>query len=240
MTKHTKASAVGSSRRRPPRSRKIKTGDFEPLPGFMREYTPAKLGLTAEDSAWLGDDGTVDPFQMLNEKGYELKSAFRLLLEAIVDANPDKSGRTRAQRIDGAEALLLGTPKRRGVDPIDDDEILRVVARRYYEQWLENPEIEIEVAPIVETRLKELELGPEGHPTDRYRTSAVRRIVRTFKSDRDRLLASVTNDPRWDPPSLYLDLLSIIDTLKRLGVKAIPAKLLDRMNRKEWEQKPPK
>jgi len=48
----------------------------------------------------------------------------------------------------------------------------------------------------------------------------------------------VTHDPRWDPPQVYLDLFSIIGTLKRLGVKATPDALLSRMNRKEWSQSP--
>ena len=182
-------------------------------------------------------------------RGLNKKAASELLIEAIVDANPAKeNGPTRAQRIDRAEALLLGRPPRRGVDQFDDDEILRRVAKRYFEQWREYPDREIEVAPIAKSVLDEVELrrkakphpgnGSSRKPPEHDLNSAVRRIVRKFNRDRDRLLASVTHDPQWDPPEVYLDLLSVIDTLKRLGANANPDTVRSRLRRKEWSESP--
>jgi len=234
-TERRQPSSVESNRRRPPRPRRIKVKDDEGVPEYVRDDESSRLEINAEDCVWIGDDGTLDPIEVLRQKGFEQKNAFRLLIEAIVDANPrEEDGPTRAQRIDRAEALLLGRPLRPGVDEFDDDEVLRLVAKRYFEQWHEYSDREIEVAPIAKTILNEFDLGSREHNIN----SAVRRIVRKFRRDRDRLLASVTHDPRWDPPQVYLDLFSIIGTLKRLGVKATPDALLSRMNRKEWSQSP--
>jgi hypothetical protein len=248
-TKRWQAASVESGRRRrPPRPRKIKIAeDFDVPPYLKGKSKSVRLPLTAEDYVWIGDDGRLDPAEVLRQKGFEQKSAFRLLLEAIVDGNPsEQDGPTRAQRIDRAEALLLGRAQRPGVDQYDDDEVLRLVAKLYFEQWVEYRDREIEVAPIAKSVLIEFELqrstkSQPGNqrprrPLEHDINSAVRRIVRKFKRDRDRLLASVTYEPRSDPPEIYLALLSIIDVLKRLGVKATSETLLSRLNRKEWSQ----
>jgi hypothetical protein len=215
-TERRRASSVESNRRRPPRPRRIKIKDDCPVPEYLRgRKKSVRLPFDADDFVWKGDDGTLDPIEVLRQNGFERKSAFRLLTEAIVDANPgEKDGPTRAQRIDRAEALLLGRRPRPGVDQFDDDEVLRLVAKRYFEQWHEHPDREIEVAPIAKSVLNDFELRRDAksqpgneHPRrsrEHDTNSAVRRIVRKFKLDRDRLLASVTHDPRWDPPRSIL------------------------------------
>jgi hypothetical protein len=248
-TKRWQANSVESGRRRrPPRPRKIEIADDFEVPGYLKgKGKSVRLPLTAEDYVWIGDDGRLDPVEVLRQKGFEQKGAFRLLLEAIVDGNPgEQDGPTRAQRIDGVEALLLGTAQRPGVDQFDDDEVLRLVAKLYFEQWVEYPDREIEAAPIAKFVLSEFDLqrSTKSQPANQHPrrplehdiNSAVRRIVRKFKNDRDRLLASVTHDPRWDPPKIYLDLLSIIDTLNGFGIKANSDVLRSRLDRKEWSQ----
>ena len=243
-TERRQTSSSESNRRRPPRRRRIKITDDWPVPEHIMEGKSSSLGINSEDCVWIGEDGRLDPIEVLHQKGFEQKSAFRLLIEAIVDANPGKEGvPTRGQRIDRAEALLLGQRPRPGVDRFDDDQVLREVAKRYFEQWREYPDREIEVAPIAKSVLNEFEIRRHTksqpanehprRPLEHDINSAVRRIVRKFNRDRDRLLASVTHDPRWDPPETYLHVLSVIDTLKRLGVNANSDTVLSRLHRKK-------
>ena len=112
------------------------------------EAKASTANITAEDCAWPGEDGKLDPNKLLREQGYEPESALRLILGAIIDAHVDALGRVRARRIDEAEAVLLGRKRPRGNDPHDDEDMLRELGRRYFKKWLDDPDHKIEVGPI--------------------------------------------------------------------------------------------
>jgi len=64
--------------------------DRDPVPDFMvldAEADRSKSKITADDCAWLGEDGKLDPDKLLKKRGYEPDGALRLILGAIVDAH---------------------------------------------------------------------------------------------------------------------------------------------------------
>jgi len=234
-----KKADVKSQFRRPPRKRQTMADELPVLePPMVSAEAPRSLldffGLKpvarsdgetlrpqdvimCESCVWLGVDLKLDPDELLKQTGYEPESALQLIIGAIVDAHPDTTGRTRSQRIDAAEAELLGFKRQRGNDSSDDEDILRAVGRRYFRKWLEDSEHEIEVGPIVREVLAEAKA--EGWVTKGTEDNAVRRIRRKFVADRDCILARATSELKWNLPQFHARLLRIFEELKDLGVK---------------------
>ena len=68
-TSRRQASSVESNRRRPPRPRRSKIVDDWPVPEYLRERKKSvRLPFDAEDFVWIGDDGTLDPIEVLRQK----------------------------------------------------------------------------------------------------------------------------------------------------------------------------
>jgi hypothetical protein len=202
-----------------------------PTPDFMwdeMEVKASKSNITADDCAWLGDDNNIDPDELLKERGYEMEGALRLILGAIIDAYPDSVGRTRAQRIDEAEDVLLGKAKKRGNDPHDDEDLLRELGRRYFRRWLEDPAHKIGVAPIAREILVEAKAA--GRIPNVIVQEAFRRLQRKFASDRDRILARATVEVKWDLPEFHDRILSILKELQALGVDCDTRSIVQRID----------
>ena len=213
------------------RPRKHTTDDLSPLPHFWEDDAEAKASksnITADDCAWLGEDGNLDPDDLLKKRGYEPEGPLRLILGAIIDAHSDSCGRTRAQRIDDAEAVLLGVKRKRGNDPRDDEDVLRELGRRYFRRWLEDPEHEIEVAPIAREILNEARV--DSRSTEHSDESAVRRLRRRFLAERDRILARGTTALKWSLPEFHDQLLTIVKELQVLGVGCDPRHIIERID----------
>jgi hypothetical protein len=186
--------------------------------------------ITAEDCAWIGDDGKLDPDNLLREQGYEPESALRLILGAIIDAHVDALGRARARRIDEAEAVLLGRKRPRGNDPDDDEDMLRELGRRYFTKRLENPDRKVEVAPIAREILAEARAS--GGIPDVIVRDDFRRLARKFIADRDRILARATVELKWDLPAFHDRILRVLEELLALGVACDSRRIIRRIDPK--------
>lgn len=205
----------------------------DPIPDFMVRDAQADIfgsEITADDCAWLGEDGKLDPDELLKERGYEPESALRLILGAIVDAHPVADSPTRSERIDLAEATLLGSAQKRGNDPHDDEGFLRELGRRYFRRWLEDPDHEIEVAPIAREILAEAKAS--GLIAKVVVEGDFRRLQRKFAADRDRILARATAELKWDLPEFHGRILTILAELRALGVGCDNREIVQRIDPK--------
>jgi hypothetical protein len=206
---------------------------LSPTPVFSSEeleVKASKSNITADDAAWVGDDGNLDPDDLLAKRGYEPEGALRLILGAIIDAHSDVRGRTRSKRIDSAETALLGVAQKLGNDPRDDEDLLRELGRRYLRRRLEDRNQEIEVGPIAREILAEAKAA--GRIPDVFIKEAFRRLQRKFASDRDRILARATVELKWDLPEFHNRILSILKELQALGVDCDTRRIVQRIDPK--------
>jgi hypothetical protein len=216
---------------RPPRKRQRQLDEFGPIPEFIAhddKTDTSKSKIEAGDCAWLGDDGKLDPSELLKEMSYEPESALSLILGAIIDAHPLADGPTRAQRIDSAEEALFGQAKRRGRDSIDDEDTLLELGRRYFKNWLNDGEHEIEVAPIIREMLDEARTI--GCNREQSEEAAISRLQGKFNEDRNRILARATAELKWSLPSFHSRLLRILKDLEELGVQSDTARIIKRID----------
>jgi hypothetical protein len=217
---------------RRPRKRKVITESSGPVPDYLRTRPKtATIGnISAEDLVWIGENGNLDPDELLKERGYEPEGPLRLILGAIIDAHVVVGGPTRSKRIDSAEEALLGTPQKRGNDPHDDEDLLRELGRRYFKRWLEDRDHEIEVAPIAREILAETKAAGRipGHLVD----GAFRRLQRKFAADRDRILARATAALKWDLPEFHHRVLTLLKELRALGVDCETQRIIQRIDPK--------
>jgi hypothetical protein len=201
------------------RARKRPYSEPEPLPEYLKHYDgPMTISnRPVEDLIWIGEDGSLDPEAVLEKEGYEPEGALRIILGTIVEAHPDADKRTPRQRIDAAEAALVGKRRGRGNVELSDEDLLREVGRRYFALWWEHRDLEIDVGPIVAETLND-PLFSASRRDQAQLISEVRRLQRKFNKERDRILSRVTTDPRWKLPEFYRRILRIISELKALGI----------------------
>jgi hypothetical protein len=218
---------------RRPRKPRTTFGEFDPVSESKfsdADVEASTANITADDCAWIGDNRKLNPDKLLKKREYELESPLRLILGAIIDACTDTLRRSRARRIDDAEAVLLGRKRPRGNDCHDDEDILRELGRRYFKKWLENPNREIEVAPIAREILAEARAG--GRIPDVIVKDDFRRLQRKFIADRDRILARATVELKWDLPEFHDRILRILGELRALGVACDSRRIIGRIDPK--------
>jgi hypothetical protein len=215
---------------RRPRKRNAITDSSEPLPDYLLDKPKTETfgNLSAEDLVWLGDDLALDKDLLFKERGYEPEGALRLILGAIIDAHIVADGPARAKRIDAAEEALLGVAQKRGNDPHDDEDLLRELGRRYVWRWQEDPEHEIEVAPIAREILAEAKAA--GRIPNTIVEGDVRRLQRKFAADRDRILARATIQLKWELPEFHHRVLTILEELQALGVDCDTRRIIQRID----------
>ena len=174
------------------------------------------------DVVWVGDDGQLDPEEILKKHGYDPYTPLELLLLSIIDAHPDSSTlpRSRSERLDEAISTLLGRPGRRGRDETDDNDILRRIAWRYHEQKF-NERSDPKLAPIIRECLMDTN---KARKKDYSRSidaenSTVRRLADKFRREKDVLLTRVTSE--MDPDRMYAihAVNETADRLEELGIK---------------------
>lgn len=217
---------------RPPRRRKATTDGSELVPDYLRgrQKTTTIGNISAEDFVWTGENGNLEPDELLKERGYEPEGPLRLILGAIIDAHVVVSSPTRSKRIDSAEEALLGTPQKRGNDPHDDEDLLRELGRRYFRQWVGDKTREIEVAPLAKEILAEAKSA--GRIPDVIIKEAHRRLQRKFVADRDRILACATAELKWDLPEFHHRILRILEDMRALGVACDARRIIQRVDPK--------
>jgi hypothetical protein len=227
-SEHNDRKEMHVERRR--RKRPTTANEPDPVPDFMVRDAEADTSwskITADDCAWLGEDGKLDPDELLKKRGYEPEGALRLILGAIIDAHVVVAGPTRSKRIDSAEATLLGAAQKRGNDPHDDEDLLRELGRRYFRKWLEDRDHIIEVAPLAREILAEAKASgiiPRDIVEGDYR-----RLQRKFVEDADRILARATAELRWNLPEFHNRILSILVDLRALGIPCDTRRILQRI-----------
>jgi len=139
-------------------------------------------------------------------------------------------GPTRSKRIDSAEAVLLGIAQKRGNDPHDDEDFLRELGRRYFRRRLEDPDHEIEVAPIAREILAEAKAA--GVVPRVIVEGDFRRLQRKFVDDRDRILARATAELRWNLPEFHDRILRVLVELRALGVACDTGRIVQQIDPK--------
>jgi hypothetical protein len=204
------------------RSKMRPLNETETLPDYLKDYDgrgQLDWNIDHEDFAWVGDDGSLNSEAILKERGYERESPLWFILQAIIAAHPDGSGRSPDQRIELAEGALLGEKRKRGNDEKQDEELLCEIGRRFFRLRCEHPDLVIEVGPIAKEVLADPRFAHYQQATTAM-SSQVRRLQRKFKADPDYILAMATSDHRWHLPEFYLRIRRIIADLRSLGVNA--------------------
>ena len=94
--------------------------------------------ISTRSLGWMGDDCQLDVDDLLSEKGFEPESPLELILLGIIVAHPVDNGLDRQERLETALNALTGKERKRGMDDVDDYDLLMDVAGRYFEEYLEN------------------------------------------------------------------------------------------------------
>lgn len=191
--------------------------DHDEIPLHLRGPKTASLGnITTEDLVWIGPCDEIDPEIILKQHGHDSIDPFTSILSAIIKGNPVK-GKDDTERLEIALEALIGTPRKRGMDEMDDDyELLVEIARRFFIDFHQDAHVKPDLTAIIR---KVVGLFPEG---DKRRLatadSVIRRLRRKFNKNKDVLLVRVTSEQNWDRMDVARSVDAILQQIKALGV----------------------
>lgn len=187
-------------------------------PPFSKGSRQTRFGnFDVSDQIWLGDDGQLDPYALLSEAGWQVESPLEIILHSIAEAHAqiEDLADTR-RRTSSAMALLLGQPKK-GRKPVEDEDLLLEVGRRYWREWLVHRE-KTALRPIVASVLASL---PPDDPRLQLPADERSRAVRLeakFRKRRDLILARVTLSEAWESRDSARIIRRVLGDLETLGV----------------------
>ena len=138
--------------------------------------------------AWVGEDGELDADEILRRHGYEKYSKIDQLFRAWIAAHPDKE--PTENRLKLARKALFGDAIK-GRPMIDDDDILRQIAKRYHERWLYDGTTSLAqiIGECVDKFIGEVPMVP--------RASIIARLQGKFEAKKDVLLVQQTGERDW-------------------------------------------
>ncbi len=174
--------------------------------------------ISPDSLGWIGDDGRLYGDDLLSEQGFDPDPPLELIVLAIIDAHPVENNTDRQERLEIAMEALTGSRRKRGMNEIDDYDILLEVAWRYFlefvDQGMSPPKRRI--TPIVRQVIEQL---PKDDPRLRATLdSNVRRIQRKFTRDYDLLLRRVTSERDWHRMDIVGEIYKIVDRMGDLGI----------------------
>ena len=198
---------------------KLAATQSEDIPDHIKQGCPKKglEGVRGERLPWISEDGKLDPDVILQECGYDQHAPLIYILSAIIEANPMQDSGSNTTRLEVTLAALIGEGSKRGMDELDDYNILLDVAWNYVIAFYAGGLVAPQVQPIVRSVVERL---PE---KDRRRIadpeSVVRRISRKFRKDKNLLLARVTGEYNPDRRDKMRAINKVLRQLNDLGIK---------------------
>lgn len=179
------------------------------IPEYVKEMTQS--GRAAElndnfdssDVVWTGFDGELDPYEIMDEYGFEPETNLENLLAALIKGHaPEISDEELINSTTNAMAEIARSRKATGRPEVNDNEIIKEVAWAYHDAFYElgisggsnaKPKLRYIVRKVIE------EYFPD---TAKERSveldSLCRLIERKFKKDLDIHLARATCDDDYD------------------------------------------
>lgn len=207
----------------------VTTSPSELVPQFMKADVGLGLeNISPEDVVWIGDDGELDPEQILEKHGYDPYTPLELLLLSIIDAHPPGKDdiRSRQTRLDEALKALTSKPGRRGPGVVDDYDKLLRIAWRYHEQRFRDG-TDPSLAPIIRECLEAT--GDDSRRPEDGENSNVKRLKAKFYKNKDLLLTRVTSEMDFDRMDKIRVLTKIADQLQSLGIEVSRSSLKARL-----------
>lgn len=201
--------------------------DERQLPKYLKDYKGPKLDLSiqVEDLLWIGEDGRLDYDALLKDHGYDPEAPLIAILQSIIDAHPLEGGPSREARLEIALEALTGQPRKRGMDLIDDYDLLLKIASRYFEEFWERRkrrEPPPDVAPIIRQVVGGLDDERRLRADD---DSLIRRLRKKFNKDKDLLLVRVSLENDWNRPDKLRAINRVIEGMQKLGIQAVRREL---------------
>lgn len=195
----------------------------EDVPEYIKrlEYDPCNQpdhNFDASDVLWTGDDGELDPYDVLSKFGRDPNCPkTSLLMALILGHTPDANSQEVEKRLRKATAAITGK-SRSGRPEKDDNDALLETAWRYNEaHYNSQPGEKIELRGIVRAVVEEFctDLIASRNVT---KISLIESLENKFERQRNCLLSRATTDDGWDRYGDYRKLQSVISTLHELGV----------------------
>lgn len=168
------------------------------------------MNIGLEDLRWKGPDpdpGAMDAHKdLLGEAGYRAETPLRLLVRAIIAANPNDEGDPKAREAEALKALL--GEARSGPRGADDEALLREIARRYFAAFMAPGAPRGKMVrgkfwePPLDPIIQEVVPG-EGLVRGRGSAGNIRRtLTRKFREQQEILLQRVTGESDWEARDL--------------------------------------
>jgi hypothetical protein len=101
-------------------------------PHLPRGKTVSLGNIGPEDLIWTGDDGTLDPWKLLAERGWHPEPPLQVVCDAIIRGNTGSNGVSDQIRLETAVASLTGARRKRGHMGINDYDVLAAIGWRYF------------------------------------------------------------------------------------------------------------
>ena len=194
------------------------------IPEYLKEIKargPLKLDdrFGPEDVVWIGEDGELDPDELIAQEGREYRSPLFQVVRALVAGHQSKLPQHELEaKVRTVCDEIIGNSNP-GRSDVDDGPLLLEIAHRYHEtlhaagKW---PGGSVPVKPIV--REVVLEHG-KTHRQNRMpaEVSLVRTLVNKFNKDKDLWLSRATTEGRYYNPSRMHDINRLRTGLRMLA-----------------------
>lgn len=195
--------------------------DDEKIPDYLKDATfdadNGQGNFDHTDILWRGEDGNLDPEQLISGYGWGGKSALFHLINALIaghqsDLPPDQREAMAAT----VERSIVGA--KRGPPDKDDSSLLLEIAVRYHQAWFESGGKKPALMTICKEVVTEyrMKLGREG--SDDHLPKA---LAKKFKQNPDLWLSRATMADDYYAPgrrSTILMITQALTLLKKLGI----------------------
>ncbi len=215
--------------------------DLDPPPPYARDPNIEKPQFDLDDLTWLGIDGEFDAEKALSDRGYEPEPPIRMIVRAIIAANP-VDGLDPITRENDAVKALIGAPSTKMGRPRRDDyDLLLEIAREYRGPlWTAIRKASPKQRDAWDSKTKPILTNPSltkiiGRAVDKLREGDAERsklkkeIKMKFGEDWNFLMLIASSDAAYDRLDQIRQIRSVLKEMERLGIKsstsALPLRL---------------
>lgn len=204
--------------------------DEEEVPEYLKELqeggpTVAQDNFGPEDVVWTGEDGKLDPYEILDEHGFEPETNLENLLAAVTKGhNPGISDEDLRKRIARATKAISNSERAVGRPKTDDYAIIKEVAWAFHEaSYMPNRAGKLSewpsLRPIV-GRVIEEQFPSVSKERNMELDNLCRVIERKFKKHMNVNLVRATCDDDYDRFRENSKLRKVVDSMRELGIPA--------------------
>jgi len=167
------------------------------------------------DVVWTGINGSLDPDDLIEERGWDLRSPLeQILFSLIAGYQRDIIYKELKDLVRKVSSLITGE-KRRGNAAKDDGALLLEVARRWHKEFFEIGRKDPELAPICRGVVTDYD--SEVRSVENFDIENISKVLeRKFKEDRDLWLVRATAGDGYYAPERMDDIKRIKFALKAL------------------------